>query len=208
MWNKVEWIGPTNSNNYEDYEVHMGVSKYRGTPKSSILIGFSIINHPFWGISIFGNTHKDINKAMQLCIGSQFCRRSVQRRLSKNFKIVRQAVQMRWIHGWQYPGRWAPSYQWSQSKITQKIAKNKRVSLGFNWPPFLWSYGSPYWNNWLTLGAPGFQVLRIGTEVWSIHGLPWEHMKASSCMVYLTWIMESLESFQTFRWSESLPSIG
>ena len=27
------------------------------TPKSSILIGFSIINHPFWGTSIFGNTH-------------------------------------------------------------------------------------------------------------------------------------------------------
>ena len=27
----------------------MGVSKNRGTPKSSILIGFSIINHPFWG---------------------------------------------------------------------------------------------------------------------------------------------------------------
>ena len=38
---------------------HVGVSKYRGTPKSSILIGFSIINHPFWGFSsIFGgNTH-------------------------------------------------------------------------------------------------------------------------------------------------------
>ena len=36
---------------------HMGVSKNRGTPKSSILIGFSIINHPFWGIPIFGNTH-------------------------------------------------------------------------------------------------------------------------------------------------------
>ena len=29
----------------------------RGTPKSSILIGFSIINHPFWGTSIFGKTH-------------------------------------------------------------------------------------------------------------------------------------------------------
>ena len=28
----------------------MGVSKNRGTPKSSILIGFgTIINHPFWG---------------------------------------------------------------------------------------------------------------------------------------------------------------
>ena len=28
---------------------HMGVSKNRGTPESSILIGFFIINHPFWG---------------------------------------------------------------------------------------------------------------------------------------------------------------
>ena len=36
---------------------NMGVSKNRGTPKSSILIGFSIINHPFWGTLIFGNTH-------------------------------------------------------------------------------------------------------------------------------------------------------
>ena len=27
---------------------YMGVSKNNGTPKSSILIGFSIINHPFW----------------------------------------------------------------------------------------------------------------------------------------------------------------
>ena len=26
-------------------------------PKSSIFIGFSIINHPFWGTLIFGNTH-------------------------------------------------------------------------------------------------------------------------------------------------------
>ena len=30
----------------------LGVSNNRGTPKSSILIGFSLINHPFWG-----NTH-------------------------------------------------------------------------------------------------------------------------------------------------------
>jgi len=26
-------------------------------PKSSILIGFSMLNHPFWGTLIFGNTH-------------------------------------------------------------------------------------------------------------------------------------------------------
>ena len=31
----------------------MDVSENNGTPKSSILIGFSIINHPFWGTPIF-----------------------------------------------------------------------------------------------------------------------------------------------------------
>ena len=36
---------------------HSGVSENSGTPKSSILIGFSIINYPFWGTTIFGNTH-------------------------------------------------------------------------------------------------------------------------------------------------------
>ncbi len=36
---------------------YVGVSKNSGTPKSSILIGFSTINHPFWGTPIFGNTH-------------------------------------------------------------------------------------------------------------------------------------------------------
>ena len=34
----------------------MDVSKNSGTPKLSIFIGFSIINHPFWGTLIFGNT--------------------------------------------------------------------------------------------------------------------------------------------------------
>ena len=36
---------------------YMGVSKNDGTPKSSILVGCSIINHPFWGTPIFGNIH-------------------------------------------------------------------------------------------------------------------------------------------------------
>ena len=48
------YIGDENLPNY------MGVSKNSGTPKSSILIGFSIINHPFWGTFIFGNTHMGI----------------------------------------------------------------------------------------------------------------------------------------------------
>ena len=37
--------------------IYLVVSKNRDTPKSSILIGFSIINHPFSGTPIFGNTH-------------------------------------------------------------------------------------------------------------------------------------------------------
>ncbi len=39
----------------------MDVSKNRGgPPKSWILIGFSIINRPFWGTTpIFGNTRMD-----------------------------------------------------------------------------------------------------------------------------------------------------
>ena len=37
----------------------MDVSENSGTPKSSILIGFSNINHLFWGTPIFGNTHMD-----------------------------------------------------------------------------------------------------------------------------------------------------
>ena len=60
---------------------NMGVSKNSGTPKSSILIGFSIINHPFWGTLISGNTHmnpKVLGKhpglwkppPMQCCSGS------------------------------------------------------------------------------------------------------------------------------------------
>ena len=35
----------------------MDVSENKGTPKSSILIGFSFLNHPFWGTPIFGNIH-------------------------------------------------------------------------------------------------------------------------------------------------------
>ena len=45
-WSSDQWIPQ-----------HMGVSKNNCTPKSSILIGFSIINHPFWGTPIFGNIH-------------------------------------------------------------------------------------------------------------------------------------------------------
>ena len=50
----------------------MDVSQNSGTPKSSILIGFSIINHPFWGTTIFGNTHialQEYNISLALIAG-------------------------------------------------------------------------------------------------------------------------------------------
>ena len=37
--------------------VYMDVSENSGTPKSSILVGFSTINHPFSGTAMFGNIH-------------------------------------------------------------------------------------------------------------------------------------------------------
>ncbi len=49
---------------------HKGVSKNRGIPKSSILIGFSIINHPFWGTTILGNTHKAAGQHDPFFLGS------------------------------------------------------------------------------------------------------------------------------------------
>ena len=39
------------------YCLHMGVSKNRGNPQIIHFNDFSIINHPFWGTPIFGNTH-------------------------------------------------------------------------------------------------------------------------------------------------------
>ncbi len=49
---------------------HLGVSKNNGTPKSSILIGFFLINHPFWGTPIFGNTHFKFVEGWR--VGSKF----------------------------------------------------------------------------------------------------------------------------------------
>ena len=46
----------------------MDVSKNSGTPKSSILIGFSIINHPFWGTPIFGNTHMFLKSLLDILV--------------------------------------------------------------------------------------------------------------------------------------------
>ena len=45
-------LGTINGLRVEDAKTWLkpGVSKNEGTPKSSILIGFSIVDHPFWGL--------------------------------------------------------------------------------------------------------------------------------------------------------------
>ena len=60
----------------------MGVSENSGTSKSSILIGFSIINHPFWGTPIFGNVHIKPPKPVHPTIKTQ-----------ADLNVVRSAVQ-------------------------------------------------------------------------------------------------------------------
>ena len=47
----------TISEEHPDEEANWGFPKMVVPLKSSILIGFSIINYPFWGTPIFGNTH-------------------------------------------------------------------------------------------------------------------------------------------------------
>ncbi len=63
-WRDLRWTKEKDACNggnvWNLYETYMGVSKNSGTPKSSILIGFFIINHPFWGTLIFGNTHMHV----------------------------------------------------------------------------------------------------------------------------------------------------
>jgi len=65
-----------------------GVSENGGTPKSSILIVFSIINHPFWGTIILGNPRTpklknnelddscplDLSHSKQIQFFATFCR--------------------------------------------------------------------------------------------------------------------------------------
>ena len=57
-----------------------GVSKKNGIPKSSIVIGFSITNHPFWGTPTFGKHPKEKmeKKNASICFIVWCC--SVERR--------------------------------------------------------------------------------------------------------------------------------
>ena len=55
------------------YAMTYGCFQNRGTPKSSILIGFSIINHPFWVFYPYFGKHPYDKKKKTRC-GNQTCR--------------------------------------------------------------------------------------------------------------------------------------
>ncbi len=87
-------------------EIKVGVSKNRGTPKSSILIGVSLINHPFWGTTTFGNTQvriakKDVQKVHQIVL-SVLPDLVIQQ--SKG-KVMRSQNE---VTGKWYPKQWGP----------------------------------------------------------------------------------------------------
>ena len=69
------------------YQQQKGLSKNNGkTPKSSILIGFSIINHPFWGTPIFGNTQKLQMWVFRMSRNFESCQLSMQGFVFRGFR--------------------------------------------------------------------------------------------------------------------------
>ena len=52
---EIRWDFLENSGKYPQI-IHF--NRWEISPKSSILIGFSIINHPFWGTPIFGKGYR------------------------------------------------------------------------------------------------------------------------------------------------------
>ena len=76
----------------------MGISQNRGflSPKSSILIGVFIINHPFWGTTIFGNN----------CIHSNNYCNTVDGWNPVNSPVEGKVVEIPWFLGFQHHPRW------------------------------------------------------------------------------------------------------
>ena len=64
------------------------VSENRGTPKSSILIRFFIINHPFWGMPIFGNIMKNPCVGYMLYIDNIYIYMSLYVRNTYTHRII------------------------------------------------------------------------------------------------------------------------
>ena len=77
----------------------MDVSENSGTTKSSILIGFSSINHPIWGIPIFGNTH--INCLITELLQEGEIELHAKKKQNFSFDLQKRIQRsFRWAPGW------------------------------------------------------------------------------------------------------------
>ncbi len=101
----------------------MDVSKNRGTSKSSILKGFSIVNHPFWGTPIFGNTQKAAKKRSRSsvflvdCLACEFPPWVVGRH-QRRLKMLVLDIQRIWLIG---PRRTGILRGWMAKQIGSKF---------------------------------------------------------------------------------------
>ena len=91
---------------------YMGVSKNRDTAKSSILIGFSIINHPFGGTTIFGNTHI-FGETLQNLFNTDsknihLWKRYIWEMLARSYMVTKWFTSLRFGVGWKFSWYWFP----------------------------------------------------------------------------------------------------
>ncbi len=123
----------------------MGVSKNNGTPKSSILVGFSIINHPFWGTPIFGNT---------LIVGVFFFLHFLHLKLmgqgaGSNWQAQRQSA---------ITGSGGPDFFWMWNLGS--------FCFGKGWWIFLLGWEVTVCQVYRGLGVEVFSVFVLGVNVW------------------------------------------
>ena len=59
-------VFPKNPGKWWRNQAYGGFLSHRGTPKSSNLVGFAIIKHPFWGTPIYGNHHMFLRLSLQV----------------------------------------------------------------------------------------------------------------------------------------------
>ncbi len=91
-------------------------------PKSSILIGFSLINHPFWGTTIFGNTHLSSQITNPLSPYQMLKNRKGLKRVNKYFHHI-------------------PGEQWSVARSTYAPIPSKFFGRFFE-IPIIWAMSS------------------------------------------------------------------
>ena len=122
-------------------------------PKSSNLIGFSIINHPFWGTPILGNPH--INPyglgLMMLMTIPFFAKKWGSLDLSTNInrqflEVLFKNPERRWLSRWLINGgvpTTPPKWDDPPNKIDQISRKNRPYLTGSMWlvySPTNWSH--------------------------------------------------------------------